>query len=167
MGPYGLGYMYVSKKWQEAGEPLEYSWLTKKGSENFANLTNYVAGYRNGARKFDMGEFPQFNLLPMSIAALQQINNWEIDSVQAEIKRLTDKIIAFHKQVDIYDETALSVGHITSISLNNLNVDKLKDRLKENNVVISFRGTSIRVSPHLYNDVGDIDKLVSCLHDLQ
>lgn len=30
LGPYGLGYMYVSKKWQDKGEPLEYSWLTKK-----------------------------------------------------------------------------------------------------------------------------------------
>ena len=165
MGPYGLGYMYVSKKWQEIGEPLEYSWLTKKGSENFANLTNYVTSYRDGARKFDMGEFPQFNLLPMSIAALQQINNWEIGSVQAEIKKLTAKIIDFKKRADIFDETALGVGHISSIPLNNLNVKKLKDRLQNNNVVISFRGTSIRVSPHLYNDFGDIDKLFSCLHD--
>jgi selenocysteine lyase/cysteine desulfurase len=165
MGPYGLGYMYVSKKWQEIGEPLEYSWLTKKGSENFANLTNYVTGYRDGARKFDMGEFPQFNLLPMSIAALQQINNWEIGSVQAEIKKLTAKIIDFKKRADVLDETALGVGHISSIPLNNLNVKKLKDRLQNNNVVISFRGTSIRVSPHLYNDFGDIDKLFSCLHD--
>jgi selenocysteine lyase/cysteine desulfurase len=165
MGPYGLGYMYVSKKWQEIGEPLEYSWLTKKGSENFANLTDYVTGYRDGARKFDMGEFPQFNLLPMSIAALQQINDWEIGYVQAKIKKLTDKILEYKKQVGIYDETALSAGHITSIPVNTLNVVKLKERLKENNVVISFRGTSIRVSPHLYNDFGDIDRLVSCLQD--
>jgi len=165
LGPYGLGYMYVSKKWQETGEPLEYSWLTKKGSENFANLTNYVTGYRDGARKFDMGEFPQFNLLPMSIAALQQIDNWEIGAVQAELKKLTDKIIEFKKETDMFDQTALSVGHISSIPLNNLNVSKLKDRLQNNNVVISFRGTSIRVSPHLYNGFEDIDKLLSSLRD--
>lgn len=165
MGPYGLGYMYVSKKWQEIGEPLEYSWLTKKGSENFANLTNYVAGYRDGARKFDMGGFPQFNLLPMAIAALQQINSWEIGSVQAEIKKLTDKIIYYKKEVGIFDETLLSIGHISSIPLDNLNINKLKDRLQNNNVVISFRGTSIRVSPHLYNNFEDIDKLLSCLQN--
>ncbi|MES2652728.1 MAG: aminotransferase class V-fold PLP-dependent enzyme [Bacteroidota bacterium] len=163
MGPFGLGYMYVSKKWQDIGEPLEYSWLTKKGSENFANLTNYVAGYRDGARKFDMGEFSQFNLLPMSVAALEQINNWEINVVQAKIKELTDKIIDFKKKNSVFDETALSVGHISSIPLNILNINTLKDRLQDNNVMISFRGTSIRVSPHLYNDLDDIDKLLSCL----
>ena len=165
MGPYGLGYMYVSKKWQDVGEPLEYSWLNKKGSENFANLVNFESGYRQGARKFDMGGFPQFNILPMSIAALEQVNNWEIDYVQAEIKKLTDKIIIYKKQVGIYDETAISVGHIASIPLNNLNVNKLKERLQSNNVVISFRGTSIRVSPHVYNDFDDIDKLLFCLKD--
>jgi len=165
MGPYGLGYMYVSKNWQEIGEPLEYSWLTKKGNENFATLTNYTADYRNGARKFDMGEFPQFNLLPMSIAALQQINDWEIALIQTEIKKLTDKIIDYKKRVGIFDETELSVGHISSIALNNVNVNKLKDRLQSNNVVISFRGTSIRVSPHLYNDFEDVDKLLSCLQN--
>jgi selenocysteine lyase/cysteine desulfurase len=99
LGPYGLGYMYVSEKWQDIGEPLEYSWLTKKGSENFANLTDYVTSYRDGARKFDMGEFPQFNILPMSIAALQQIGNWEIDFVQAEIVRLTDKILNYKRKL--------------------------------------------------------------------
>ena len=165
MGPYGLGYMYVSKKWQDVGEPLEYSWLNKKGSENFANLVNYESGYREGARKFDMGGFPQFNILPMSIAALEKINNWEIGYVQAEIKKLTDKIVNYKKQVGNYDETTIGVGHIASIPLNNLNGNKLKERLQNNNVVISFRGTSIRVSPHVYNDFDDIDNLINCMQD--
>jgi selenocysteine lyase/cysteine desulfurase len=73
LGPYGLGYMYVSPQWQKQGSPLEYSWLTKNGSENFAKLNNYMSDYRPGARKFDMGEFPQINLMPMAIAALVQI----------------------------------------------------------------------------------------------
>jgi selenocysteine lyase/cysteine desulfurase len=99
------------------------------------------------------------------LSTLQQIDNWGIGFVQAEIKKLTAKIIDFKKKVGIFDETALSVGHISSIPLNNLNVNKLKDRLQNNNIVISFRGTSIRVSPHLYNDFEDIDKLLSCLQD--
>ncbi|MEO7766082.1 MAG: hypothetical protein ABIS01_01605 [Ferruginibacter sp.] len=37
------------------------------------HLANYRKEYREGARKFDMGEFPHINLMPMSIAALEQI----------------------------------------------------------------------------------------------
>jgi selenocysteine lyase/cysteine desulfurase len=165
MGPYGLGYMYVSEKLQNTGEPIEYSWSTKKGSENFANLTNYVSEYRVGSRKFDMGAFPQFNLLPMSIAALLQIDHWEIGSIQDKLKKLTDKINNYKKEIGIFDETSLSVGHISSIPVEKLDINKLKERLQNNNVVVSFRGTSVRVSPHLYNDVEDIDKLLSCLKD--
>ena len=163
MGPYSLGYMYVSKKWQHQGEPLEYSWATKKGSDNFNMLTNYVTTYRNGARKFDMGEFPQINLAPMAIAGLMQIVNWKIDCIQTAIQKLTDRIIDYKIKRNIYDHNSLSAGHIVSIPLNNINVHALKERLQNNKVVVSFRGTSIRISPHVYNDVDDINKLLYCL----
>lgn len=163
MGPYSLGYMYVSKKWQHQGEPLEYSWATKKGSDDFNTLTNYVTAYRNGARKFDMGEFPQINLAPMAIAGLKQIINWEIDTIQTTIKKLTDRIIDYKIKMNIYDHNAISAGHIASIPLNNMDVHALKERLQNNKVVVSFRATSIRISPHMYNDIDDIDKLLYCL----
>ena len=165
LGPYGLGYMYVSPKWQEVGEPLEYSWLTKKGSEDFAALTNYTDGYRNGARKFDMGEFPQFNIIPMAIAALQQLLRWDIGAIQQEIKKLTDRINAYKQQKGNHEGAATGVGHITSIPLDTMALPDLKSRLLHNKVIISFRGTSIRVSPHVYNDLDDIDRLLSCLED--
>lgn len=165
LGPYSLGYLYVSKKWQDAGEPLEYSWIIKKGSENFAALTNYATEYRNGARKFDMGEVSQFHLLPMAIAALEQIIDWNINSIQSETKKLTDRINDYKKRREIFEDYSINVGHIISIPLNKINVIELKSRLENNNVVISFRGSFIRVSPHLYNDNDDIDKLLSCLQE--
>jgi len=163
LGPYGLGYMYVSPKWQETGEPLEYSWLVKKGSDNFANLTNYVTAYREGARKFDMGEYPQINLMPMAIAGLRQINEWDISAVQAGIKKLTDSIIEYKKGNGLYDECAASVGHLTSIPLGDINTAVLKEKLLAAKVFISFRGSAVRVSPHLYNNADDINALLSCL----
>ena len=163
LGPYSLGYMYVAKRWQQLAEPLEYSWATRYGSENFTDLTNYVKEYRDGARKFDMGEFSQINLLPMAIAALQQINNWELNSVQSEIKKLTGKIIAYKQRNDL-PEISNGVNHIINIPLKEININKVRENLKENKVVVSFRGSSIRVSPHLYNTEDDIEKLLSCLN---
>jgi selenocysteine lyase/cysteine desulfurase len=163
LGPYSLGYMYVAEKWQESGEPLEYSWQTRKGSENFADLTNYVAEYKEGARKFDMGELSQINLLPMAIAALEQLDTWDIHAVQAQLKTLTDIIVEYTKSTGTYNENILTAGHIISIPINNVDVVALKKRLSDSNIVISFRATSIRVSPHLYNSPGDIEKLLNCL----
>jgi selenocysteine lyase/cysteine desulfurase len=163
LGPYGVSYMYVSPQWQQPGVPLEYSWLTKKGSDNFANLTNYVSDYRPAARKFDMGEFSQINLLPMAIAALQQINKWGTGFIQDGIKTLTDIIAAYKKDRNHFNELAPSVGHITHIPLDDMDITALKKRLQDAGVVISFRGKSMRVAPHLYNDAADIEAMLSCL----
>ena len=163
LGPYSLAYLYASPYWQQHGEPLEYNWIARDGSDDFASLTNYALAYRAGARKFDMGENSQFNSLPMAIAGLQQINSWGIPFIQSTIKKYTDKIIDFKKTNGLEKNPALNAGHIISIPLNNLNAEKLKDRLQKNKVIISFRaGNSIRVAPHLYNDMADIDKLLSC-----
>jgi selenocysteine lyase/cysteine desulfurase len=91
LGPYGLGYLYVAPKWR-SGMPLEQSWLTRAGSEDFARLVDYRDEYRPGARRFDMGEFPQFVLVPMAMAALQQIITWGVDNIQETISALTMRI---------------------------------------------------------------------------
>lgn len=163
LGPYGLGYMYVSKKWQEIGEPLEYSWITRKGSEDFAGLTSYANEYRDGARKFDMGETAQFNILPMAIAALKQILQWKVDFIQTEIKKMTDRILEYKKSIGMFAQNSISAGHMTSIPLGNTNAVELREKLKNERIIISFRGTFIRVSPHLYNDMDDVERLISCL----
>ena len=63
---------------------LQQSWLTRLGSENFARLVDYTAGYRPGARRFDMGEFPQFVLVPMATAARRQPISWGVERIQCE-----------------------------------------------------------------------------------
>jgi len=40
---------------------------------------------------------------------------------------------------------------------------KLGTSLKESNVFVSIRGDSIRVSPYLYNDLNDIERLFEVL----
>jgi len=39
----------------------------------------------------------------------------------------------------------------------------LAQALKDANIYVSFRGDSIRIAPHLYNDLADIDRLFDLL----
>ena len=162
LGPYSLGYMYVSPKRQDSGEPLEYNWSTRKGSDDFSKLTGYVSEYQTGARKFDMGESAQFNILQMSIAALDQILQWGVENIQASIKILTDKI---SENLSNNYEKPLTphAGHLMAVPIGTRDKELLKKRFKEKKIFVSFRGTSIRIAPHLYNDASDIDRLLECL----
>ena len=141
---------------------MEYNWSTRKGSDDFSKLTGYVSEYQAGGRKFDMGESAQFNILQMSIAALDQILQWRVENIQSSIKILTDKI---SENLSNNYEKPLTphAGHLMAVPIGTRDKELLKKRFKEKKIFVSFRGTSIRIAPHLYNDASDIDRLLECL----
>jgi selenocysteine lyase/cysteine desulfurase len=164
LGPYGLGYLYVAPKWRESGTPFEQSWLTRAGSEDFARLVDYRDEYRPGARRFDMGEFPQFVLVPMAMAALRQLLAWGVSNIQESISRLTGRI------ADYAGGEGYAVlppeqrcGHMIGIRHPAGIPSELAGLLRQARVFVSIRGDSIRIAPHLYNDGQDIERLFKVL----
>jgi selenocysteine lyase/cysteine desulfurase len=160
LGPYGLGYLYVAPKWRESGIPLEQSWLTRAASEDFARLVDYRDEYRSGARRFDMGEFPQFVLVPMAMAALRQILAWGVGNIQQIISVLTERV-AEYAQGEGYDVLRPDerCGHMIGIRHPDGIPRDLPARLRQARVFVSIRGNFIRIAPHLYNDGNDIERL--------
>ena len=160
LGPYGLGYLYVAPRWHENGSPLEQSWLTRKGSEDFARLIDYRDEYRPGARRFDMGEFPQFVLAPMASAALRQILAWGVEAIEHRLSSLTDDIaqraVYAGYEVMPYEQRC---RHMIGIRLPGGVPASLPAALVAAGVYVSVRGDFIRVAPYLYNDASDIERL--------
>jgi selenocysteine lyase/cysteine desulfurase len=166
LGPYSLGYFYAAPRWQQEGQPIEYSWLNRRGSEDAAKLVEYQSDYRPGARRFDVGAFPNFVLLPMAIAALEQLLAWKIPLIQETLahllRPLTEGAAALGYQVAA---PADRVGHLMGIRSKHAFSQSLPTRLAAERVFISFRGDSIRVAPHLYNTPEDIERLLAILHE--
>jgi selenocysteine lyase/cysteine desulfurase len=164
LGPYGLGYLYVAPKWRESGMPLEQSWLTRAGSEDFARLVDYRDEYRPGARRFDMGDFPQFVLVPMAIAALEQLLAWGVSNIQETISTLTEKV-AQYARGEGYGVLPLEqrCGHMIGIRHPEGVPGELPALFREDKVFVSVRGDSVRIAPHLYNDGSDIERLFEVL----
>jgi len=164
LGPYSLGYLYASPKWRESGRPLEASWMTRAGAENFAALVDYVDDYRPGARRFDMGEFSQFVLAPMALAGLTQLLKWTVARLQFTLRRLTELIADEARAMGC---TVLPsdrrVGHMLGIRLPDGIPEVLPRRLEEARVLVSVRGDAIRVSPHAYNSEDDVGRFLSAL----
>ena len=100
LGPFGLGYLYVAEEHRN-GEPIEHNWIVRGGSEDFARLIDYRDTYQPGARRFDVGERTNFELIPMAIAALEQLHAWQIPRVAAELATLTARIAAKAEQLGL------------------------------------------------------------------
>jgi selenocysteine lyase/cysteine desulfurase len=166
LGPYGLSYLYASPRWQESGVPLEHSWITRARSENFAGLVDYTDELQPGARRFDMGEFPQFTMVPMATAALTQILAWGVDRIQATLSDLTRQIGEGVKSVGGFTTPPEHRGgHLIGIRLRGGLPDDLGDRLGAAQVFVSRRGDSIRVAPHLHNTAADVERLLTVLRE--
>jgi len=164
MGPYGLGYLYADRKYCADGMPLEFSWLNKKGSEDFAGLVAYRDEYRAGARRFDSGEYPSFIKIPMAISALNQILKWGVENIQDSLSAMTEQIIEKAHQSG-YETTnrKYRAGHMAGVKFPGDRIVSLSKKLSDSRIYISWRGTSMRISPHLYNDANDMNRLCEFL----
>jgi selenocysteine lyase/cysteine desulfurase len=166
LGPYSLGYLYASPKWCAAGKPLEASWMTRAGAENFSALVDYVDEYRDGARRFDMGEFSQFVLAPMALAGLSQILEWKVERVQSTLSRLTGRLTEEARRMGCTVlEPDRRVGHMLGVRLAGGIPRALPQRLEQARVMVSVRGNSIRVAPHLYNGEEDLARFLAVLQE--
>ena len=164
LGPYSLGYLYAAPKWHARGVAIEQTWMSRLGAEDFSSLVDYVDELRPGARRFDMGEFSQFTLLPMSVAALTQVVEWGVPSIAAGVGALTSRIASEARALGCdVSADAERVGHIVGVRLPHGLPSGLTERLAEARVYVSVRGDSIRVAPYLYNDERDVERFVKVL----
>ncbi len=164
LGPYSLGFLYVAPKWQQ-GEPLEQNWIARQGSENFAGLVNYRDDFQPGARRFDMGERANFQLLPMAVAALRQILDWRIEEIALTLAHKTATIAERAQALGLTSvPTRLRAGHFLGLRFPAGPPTGLLEKLTADKIFVSIRGDSMRVTPHLYNTDADVDRLFNVLH---
>ncbi|MGZ3640371.1 MAG: aminotransferase class V-fold PLP-dependent enzyme [Ktedonobacterales bacterium] len=163
LGPYSLGFLYVAPHRRE-GRPLEFNWITREGSEDFAGLADYREGYQPGARRFDMGERANFELMPIAIASLRQILAWRVERIAATLREMTAHIESEARKLGLdVAPSERRAGHMIGMRSSTALPPDLAARLAAAGVYVSLRGTAIRVSPHLYNTSEDVDRLFEVL----
>jgi selenocysteine lyase/cysteine desulfurase len=163
LGPYSAGFMHVGERFRE-GEPIEHNWINRRGSENFAALVDYEDAYGPGARRYDVGERSNFALLPMANEALRQILAWGVPNVAEALGGLTGLIEKEARERGMEAvPSERRASHMIGIKLPPEAPEDLAARLAGENVFVSVRGRSLRVSPHLYNTEGDVERLFGAL----
>ncbi len=163
MGPYTLGFVYIAPQHQN-GRPLEHNWIARKDSENFAGLVDYKSEFQPGARRFDMGEGANFTSLPMAVAALEQLLEWGVADIQATLSAMTAQIAERAAPLGLRaSDPALRAGHFLGLGFPGDVPTGLPERLGQENVYVSVRGQSMRVTPHLFNNEADIERLITVL----
>jgi selenocysteine lyase/cysteine desulfurase len=164
MGPYSLGLLYVSERWQREGRPLEHNWIHRKNAENFARLVDYQDEFAPGARRFDVGERSNFALVPAAEAGIRQILEWGVQNVAETLGAVTAGIAARARALGLSSPPEGSrAPHYVGLKLGGGLPADVPAALAERKVYVSVRGPSIRVTPHLYNDERDVERFFEAL----
>ncbi len=161
LGPYSLGAAYFGEYF-DGGSPIEESWMNRQDSENFQGLVNYQTKYKPAANRYCMGESSQFIGMPMFSAALEMVLAWGPENIQDYCRRLSepwlDALVGLGCRIESLPYRA---QHLIGIRLPEvIDLEVFKGRAVEEKVYLSFRGSAIRMSVHLYNEEKDFERLI-------
>ena len=103
-------------------------------------------------------------MMPMVHAALQQILEWQVPKISKTLKKLTSEAANWAEQIGLQVAASDQRGpHFLGVGFPDGVPDGLLELLTKEQVFVSIRGESMRVSPHLFNNLQDLEKLFTIL----
>ncbi|HSF20001.1 MAG TPA: aminotransferase class V-fold PLP-dependent enzyme [Vicinamibacteria bacterium] len=160
LGSSGLAFLYVRREHIERLEPLLTGWF---GQERPFDFDIERATYHPSARRFETGTPPVPNLYA-ALAGLSLIEEVGAERIAAHVERLASDLIDGAKSRGfrvLTPEEPESRGPLVVIGCGDS--QRIVEALAAENIVVSARGTGLRVSFHYYNLPEDVDALLSGL----
>ncbi len=161
MGPFSIGLAYYGDYFKN-GDPIENNWFNRLNSDDFGRLVHYQSRFRKDMSRYTVGESSNFALVPMFIKSLQQIIKWGPENIQDYCEKISKGAVEELRSMGCFIEAdEYRSKHLFGIRLpQKVNLKKLKKTWAKDQVIVSYRGDYVRVSPHIYNDKKDFVKLV-------
>ena len=114
-----------------------------------------------------MGERNNPILPAMAIKALEQLIEWRLERISRSVEMLTDLVeVAALDRGMLMPPKHRRVAHIIGIRRRQGWPEDLQERLASMGVYVSKRGDAMRVSPYLYNEADDVQRLFEAVDHL-
>ncbi len=166
MSPWGSGFTYVRKELIATLEPAITGWMAFEGTDDFSRLTEYNPTFRADARRFEMITLPYQDFVGMtvSLGMLLEIGIRDI----AEVTRAAhEPVVKWAQENGVRITSPLDERHRSAIlCIAPAKAAEAYHAVKRARVVCSLREGAIRLSPHVYNTVEEMEKVVEVLDDL-
>jgi len=163
LGPYGLAFLYVAPSLQ-TGSPLEEHALNRQGLIIPIGPSEPTPAYAPGARRFDRGEVEGYITVPMAHSALTYLAQLNHTQASAHIASLSQMPVRGLARFDFALPPAkLRSQHIVCFHPPANSGQRVADALAVGDIVITQRHGVCRVSPHVYNTLNDIERLLDAV----
>lgn len=162
LGLHGIGALYVSKEIIDQVRPVLVGWKSTIDGWNFDRAQFDLLP---DARKFEEGSQP-FAMITGFHAALELIEEIGISTISRHINGLIEHLA--RGLTDLGAEVFPSPAerhHILTFNHPKLDGAELLKKMSKQNFVFSRRRGRLRVSPHLYNTIEEMDRFLSAVKD--
>ncbi|MBD3232763.1 MAG: aminotransferase class V-fold PLP-dependent enzyme [candidate division Zixibacteria bacterium] len=162
--PCGIGFTYLSSKSDHLIRNNYAGWLGVDWGQNFSSLLVPLREFKKGAARLEVGTYPYQEVMAFD-AALDIITGLGIENIANHIRGLLDKLLEYLQNSTIYRIVSPldSDRRSSIICFTCENVEQAYNFLGENRIITSLREGAIRIAPHFFNNMDDINWLIEIL----
>ena len=164
MSPWGTGFTWVREELVQRMAPHVVGWMAVKGSDDFTRLTDYDLTWRDDARRFEMITLP-FQDFAGFAATLELLHELGPANVERHVRALADAIVeraGAGRGVRLVTP-ADAARRAGIVSLRPADAATASQRLGAAGISHSLREGNIRLSPHCYNTLAEVDGALEVL----
>ena len=162
LSPWGSGFLYVRRELiGELVSPLA-GWSAFQGTDNFTTLCDYRGPLRNDARRFELVTLPFQDLLGMC-HSLDLLDDLGAAAIEAHLTEIVRPVIEWARRRGV--RLVSPVGQCGSgmVVLAAENLPGALPALRDAGITASVREGALRLSPHCYNTLEEMERVVEIL----
>jgi len=156
----GLAFLYVRKELIPGLRPTAMGWFSQA---NIFAMDITANTPHPSARRFEAGT-PPVPSIYAGVAGMKLVQSVGVEKIEAHIGEITGAIKegAMRRGFNLASPVDPD-KHGALITLRSHKVDLLVHRLEADGVITSSRDNNLRLSPHIYNNLQDVDRLMDVL----
>jgi cysteine desulfurase / selenocysteine lyase len=162
LSPWGSGFVYVRRGLIGELSPPVTGWMAFEGTDDLTRLTTYNDTLRGDARRFELITLPYQDFAGMN-ASLGLILELGVDRIQAHLRRLHAPVLAWAERSGTRLASPPGAHGSGILCLAPDEVGEAFRRLKAERIICSLREGAIRLSPHAYNTVEEMERVAAVL----
>jgi selenocysteine lyase/cysteine desulfurase len=167
LSPWGSGFVYVRRELITALEPAVTGWMAFEGTDDFSRLTEYNPTFRADARRFEMVTLPYQDFYGMT-ASVTLLAELGVEDIAQYTRALHEPVLRWADEHGVPVVSPRDDAHRSAIlCLAPPHPAEAYHALKRARVVCSLREGAIRLAPHCYNIVEEMERVLDVLDQLR
>jgi selenocysteine lyase/cysteine desulfurase len=163
LSPWGSGFVYVRRELVAEMEPAITGWMAFEGTDDFSRLIEYNPNLRSDARRFELITLPYQDFYGMN-ESLRMLLDLGIRDIAEVTRALHEPVLRWADERGVRVVSPRDDAHRSAIlCIAPSKPVEAYHALKRAHVVCSLREGAIRLAPHCYNTMEEMEKVVEVL----